>query len=155
MRLRTRFRLSAAVTFGAFLLLAAAMAWVSRESLRAEEESGLARAIAKGQYERALLRDEYLLFREERVVGQWERKTSDLATLLARADATFEAAEERQLVAEMSARLQAATDSGRPIYLYVTSGAGHGLGTALSVRLDQDADWLSFLIDQLGMKWVP
>jgi prolyl oligopeptidase len=55
----------------------------------------------------------------------------------------------------MSARLQAATDSGRPIYLYVTSGAGHGLGTALSVRLDQDADWLSFLIDQLGMKWVP
>ena len=56
---------------------------------------------------------------------------------------------------KMSARLQAATDSGRPIYLYITSGAGHGLGTALSVQLDQSADWLSFLIDQLGMKWAP
>jgi prolyl oligopeptidase len=56
---------------------------------------------------------------------------------------------------KMSARLQAATDSGRPIYLYVTSGAGHGLGSSLSVQLDQSADWLSFLIDQLGMKWVP
>jgi prolyl oligopeptidase len=56
---------------------------------------------------------------------------------------------------KMSARLQAATDSGRPIYLYVTSGDGHGIGSSLSVRLDQNADWLSFLIDQLGMKWAP
>ena len=56
---------------------------------------------------------------------------------------------------KMSARLQAATDSGRPIYLYVTSGDGHGIGSSLSVRLDQSADWLSFLIDQLGMKWAP
>jgi prolyl oligopeptidase len=56
---------------------------------------------------------------------------------------------------KMSARLQAATDSGRPIYLYVRSDAGHGIGSALSVRLDQNADWLSFLIDQLGMKWAP
>jgi prolyl oligopeptidase len=56
---------------------------------------------------------------------------------------------------KMSARLQAATDSGRPIYLYIASGTGHGSGTALSVQLDQRADWLAFLIDQLGMKWAP
>jgi hypothetical protein len=43
----------------------------------------------------------------------------------------------------------------KPIYLYVTSGDGHGIGSSLSVRLDQNADWLSFLIDQLGMKWAP
>src|SRR6185503_12057701 len=36
---------------------------------------------------------------------------------------------------KMSARLQAATSSGRPILLATTSDAGHGIGSALSVRV--------------------
>ena len=35
------------------------------------------------------------------------------------------------------------------------TGVGLCIGSSLSVRLDQNADWLSFLIDQLGMKWAP
>jgi len=54
----------------------------------------------------------------------------------------------------MTARLQAATSSGRPILLATTSDAGHGIGTALNVRVAQTADYLSFLFDQLGMKWT-
>ena len=53
---------------------------------------------------------------------------------------------------KMIARLQAATGSGRPVYLSVNSHAGHGIGSALSIRVDQEADMYSFLFDQLGMK---
>ena len=52
---------------------------------------------------------------------------------------------------KMIARLQAATSSGRPVFLSVTSNAGHGIGSALSVRVNQSADLYAFLFDQLGM----
>ena len=53
---------------------------------------------------------------------------------------------------KMTARLQAATHSGRPVLLRTSSGSGHGLGTALSEVVEQDADVFAFLFDQLGMK---
>jgi prolyl oligopeptidase len=53
---------------------------------------------------------------------------------------------------KMIARLQAATDSGRPILLSINSHAGHGIGSALSIRVNQAADVYSFLFDQLGMR---
>jgi prolyl oligopeptidase len=56
---------------------------------------------------------------------------------------------------KMSARLQAATTSGRPVFLATTSEAGHGIGSPLSVRVGQIADRLAFLFDQLGMTWTP
>ncbi|NWH08695.1 MAG: prolyl oligopeptidase family serine peptidase [Alphaproteobacteria bacterium] len=52
---------------------------------------------------------------------------------------------------KMAARLQAATGSERPIYLLVRGDTGHGIGTPLSVRIDETADYLAFLFDQLGM----
>jgi len=56
---------------------------------------------------------------------------------------------------KMIARLQAATSSTHPILLATTSEAGHGIGSPLSVRVGQTADYLAFLFDQLGMKWTP
>ncbi len=53
---------------------------------------------------------------------------------------------------KMIARLQAATGSGRPVYLSINSHAGHGIGSSLSIRVNQTADVYSFLFDQLGMK---
>jgi prolyl oligopeptidase len=53
---------------------------------------------------------------------------------------------------KMVARLQAATSSGKPVYLSVAAHAGHGIGSALSIRVDQMADAYSFLFDQLGMQ---
>jgi len=52
---------------------------------------------------------------------------------------------------KMTARLQAATSSGAPILFRSTSSAGHGIGTALKVRIAEQADVLSFLFDQLGI----
>jgi prolyl oligopeptidase len=56
---------------------------------------------------------------------------------------------------KMTARLQAATSSGRPILLRTSSNAGHGIGTAADERIEEDADVLSFLFDQLGIKYAP
>jgi prolyl oligopeptidase len=53
---------------------------------------------------------------------------------------------------KMVARLQAATKSGRPVYLSINSHAGHGIGSSLSIRVNQAADVHSFLFDQLGMR---
>jgi len=53
---------------------------------------------------------------------------------------------------KMIARLQAATASGYPVYLSINAHAGHGIGSALSIRVNQEADLYSFLFDQVGMR---
>jgi len=52
---------------------------------------------------------------------------------------------------KMTARLQA-SGSKNPVLLRTTSNAGHGIGTALSEEIAQDADVLAFLFDQLGVR---
>jgi prolyl oligopeptidase len=52
---------------------------------------------------------------------------------------------------KMIARLQAATTSGLPVYLSISDKAGHGIGSAMSVRVDQQSDYMAFLFNQLGM----
>jgi prolyl oligopeptidase len=55
---------------------------------------------------------------------------------------------------KMTARLQAATSSDRPILLRTTSSAGHGFGTAVDERIEEQADVVSFLFDQLGVPYT-
>jgi prolyl oligopeptidase len=55
---------------------------------------------------------------------------------------------------KMTARLQAANASTSPILLRTSSSAGHGIGTALSERIKQQADVFAFLFAQLGMTEV-
>ena len=56
---------------------------------------------------------------------------------------------------KMTALLQAATISHLPILLRMTSSAGHGMGTALDERIEQNTDVLSFLFDQMGVTYKP
>lgn len=53
---------------------------------------------------------------------------------------------------KMTARLQAANHSPNPVFLRTSSSTGHGFGTALGERIDEDADVFAFLFDQLGMR---
>ena len=53
---------------------------------------------------------------------------------------------------KMAARLQAATSSNHPILLRTEADAGHGIGTALSTRIQEETDVYTFLVDQLGIK---
>ena len=52
---------------------------------------------------------------------------------------------------KMTARLQAASSSPYPIMLRTEAAAGHGIGTALSTRIEEQTDVYTFLVDQLGM----
>jgi prolyl oligopeptidase len=52
--------------------------------------------------------------------------------------------------AKMTARLQAATSSGKPVLLRVDYDAGHGMGSTKSQRDEQRADEYAFLLWQLG-----
>src|SRR5262249_1331358 len=56
---------------------------------------------------------------------------------------------------KMTARLQAATSSPYPVLLRTSSQAGHGIGTALSERIAEDADVFAFLFDQLQVSYRP
>jgi prolyl oligopeptidase len=56
---------------------------------------------------------------------------------------------------KMAARLQAANPTNpasRPVLLRVASDAGHGIGTSLAGEIDEQADALAFVFDQLGMR---
>lgn len=54
---------------------------------------------------------------------------------------------------KMTARLQVANTSGEPILLRTSSNSGHGAGTALSERIEQQVDVFAFLFDRLGVKY--
>jgi prolyl oligopeptidase len=53
---------------------------------------------------------------------------------------------------KFAAALQAATASQWPVLLRVNS-AGHGMGSSRNERIDEDADILTFLYEQLGVTW--
>ncbi len=53
--------------------------------------------------------------------------------------------------AKMTARLQAATASGKPILFRVEFGAGHGIGSTQNQRLSEIADKWAFLFWQFGI----
>jgi prolyl oligopeptidase len=55
----------------------------------------------------------------------------------------------------MTAWLQAANGSDRPILLRTSSTSGHGLDTGLKEHIEEDADEYAFLIDQLKMEYKP
>ncbi len=54
---------------------------------------------------------------------------------------------------KMTARLQAATSSERPILLRTSMDTGHGRGTSLSRVVDRQADVYVFLFSELGMSY--
>lgn len=109
MRLESRFRITTAVSIGAIPLLAVVTGWALLESFRASERVDLAGAMMKAQYERSLLRDEYLSLREARVREQWEAKSALMRKLLDRAAADFDTAEAREDVSAMKGLMERTT----------------------------------------------
>ncbi|MBV9189704.1 MAG: S9 family peptidase [Betaproteobacteria bacterium] len=52
---------------------------------------------------------------------------------------------------KMAARLQAANPTGRPVLLRMSMDTGHGQGTPLKTRVEEESDTYAFLMAQLGM----
>ena len=57
----------------------------------------------------------------------------------------------RDALRKFTAALQAATSSHQPVLLRIDSAGGHGMGSSISVRIEESATWMSFLFAQLGM----
>ncbi len=55
---------------------------------------------------------------------------------------------------KMTARLQAATASGRPVLLRVSRG-GHGIDSSFDERVAETADMYAFFLHELGVRWKP
>ncbi len=55
---------------------------------------------------------------------------------------------------KFTAAMQAATGSGRPVLLRINKNAGHGQGSSLSIRIEEQTDLLAFLFAQFGMHWT-
>jgi prolyl oligopeptidase len=53
---------------------------------------------------------------------------------------------------KMTARLQAATGSGRPVLLRTDADTGHGIGTPLAAEIEENVDVYGFLFQELGAK---
>ncbi len=53
---------------------------------------------------------------------------------------------------KMTARLQAATSSDRPILLRASNDTGHGMGTPLAAEIEETTDMLAFLFHELDVK---
>jgi len=56
---------------------------------------------------------------------------------------------------KMTARLQAANTSGEPILLRTSAGTGHGIGSPLSARNEETADWYAFVFKTLNVRYKP
>jgi prolyl oligopeptidase len=54
---------------------------------------------------------------------------------------------------KMTARLQAATGSDRPVLLRTSAETGHGAGTPLRARIEEITDWLAFLFYELEVPY--
>jgi prolyl oligopeptidase len=52
---------------------------------------------------------------------------------------------------KMTARLQAASSSGRPVLLRTSSKTGHGSGTPLTEQIDRSVHYHAFLLNELGL----
>jgi len=56
---------------------------------------------------------------------------------------------------KMTARLQTATSSKQPILLRTSYESGHGIGSSLSQKINEQADVWAFLFDELGLRYRP
>ncbi len=57
--------------------------------------------------------------------------------------------------AKMAARLQAATNSGKPVWLRVEYDSGHGVGASRRQRIEEQADTYAFLFSELTAQETP
>jgi PAS domain S-box-containing protein len=98
MKIKTRLRLNTCVSLGAILLMALSLVWLLRETDRTDLNVRLVEQMRKVAFERTSLRDEYLLYREERAAEQWYTKSKSLGELLKSASERFTSREDEALV---------------------------------------------------------
>ena len=82
MKIRTRLKFNTWITVGVIMFMTLSLAWSFREIDKTDRNEILVEEMRKVAFERILLRDEYLLYQEERAGIQWHAKSEILRGLL-------------------------------------------------------------------------
>ncbi|MEO8053771.1 MAG: ATP-binding protein [Acidobacteriota bacterium] len=101
MRLSSRFRITYALSFGSIVVLGLIVAWATYEARRAHDAEAVAGEIRDLILERAIVRDEFFLYREARARAQFETATARLDSKLSAARTVFASVEAQRTLDEM------------------------------------------------------
>ncbi len=130
MRILTRLRLVSAVTLLALGVLVPVLVASLLEFRQAKSDFALADAIKVNFFERASLRDQYFLYREDRLHKQWHKNKAGADDLLRRARLQFERSQDRQTLE----RLRQDIDTTAVIFRRIVDNT-HALQAAGANRL--------------------
>ncbi|MEI6608945.1 MAG: GAF domain-containing protein [Deltaproteobacteria bacterium] len=104
MKIKTRLRLNTWIYIIVILLIAISLTWSFWDLGRVTRNEKLVLAILETAFERISLRDDYLLYQEERTSIQWQAKSETLRRLLETAHNRFTTAEDKALLKEVQQR---------------------------------------------------
>ncbi len=107
MKIRTRLKLNAWFSLGLITLLLLAVAWSLWEADRIDQNVLLVDKIERAAFERIILRDDWLLNREDRAGTQWQAKTETIRTLLESASRKFVSREAKELLQDVGKDFEA------------------------------------------------
>lgn len=85
MKIKTRLKLNAWFSLGLTMLILLSLGWSFWAVYRAERSVHLLNQIERTVFERIVLRDDWILYREDRAITQWNAKTKTLRELLSSA----------------------------------------------------------------------
>ena len=100
MKIKTRLRLNTFISLGILILILLSFAWSFREMFKATRNMDLVNEMRKIAFERIVLRDDYLLHKEERARIQWLAKSEILRRLFESASHEFTGSEDLALLKE-------------------------------------------------------
>lgn len=100
MKIKTRLRLNTVISLCTVLAILLAISWSARNFQSLSQELELVNEMRKVAFERIVLRDEYLLFHENRAKMQWYAKTEAFRSLLALAETRLTHEKEKNLLKE-------------------------------------------------------
>jgi PAS domain S-box-containing protein len=97
-RISTRLRIITGVTIGALVILIPVLVWSFVEFKNAKDDDSLADALHDNYFERASFRDQYFLYREDRLRGQWVKSRTETDHLLTQAKRQFQLKQDQALL---------------------------------------------------------
>jgi len=111
MKISTKLRLNAFISLGVLTVILLSFAWSFRELSRSTCDIDLIEKMRVVAFERTALRDDYLLYQEERAKTQWNSKTETLSRLFQIASNQLTSNEEKTLLAEAKKDFDATVSS--------------------------------------------
>ena len=109
MRISTRLRIITGVTIAALVILIPILVWSFVEFKNAKDDDTLADALHDNYFERASFRDQYFLYREDRIREQWAKSKHETDRLVAQAKVQFHRAHDQQVLERFSRSIEDTT----------------------------------------------